>query len=270
MNFTHVYDAHSSLRSRLLVFFLRTRALFKTGFCSFHFLRKSQKRWKRFLLFKWRWNTYRKPFSGQRDLLEPLRPWGIDDQLPPPPQLFLGENVSSDFALLPRHFVALAPSAAHALKRWPLNHWKKLLELCPEINFVVLGGSEDQFLSELEAFPNVLNLAGKTNFIQTALAVKKSEVLICNDTGVMHFGEQLGHPTIALMGPAPFGFPSRPSTKIIEKNLSCRPCSKHGQGPCTNKVYQACLVSIDPRDVERELKTILFRKRDSAGRETQP
>jgi ADP-heptose:LPS heptosyltransferase len=70
-------------------------------------------------------------------------------------------------------------------------------------------------------------------------------------------GEQLGKPTVALMGPAPFGFPSRPSTKIMELNLSCRPCSKHGQGPCVNKIYHQCLVDITPDQVAAEIRAKL-------------
>lgn len=262
IEWTHVYDAHRSLRSTLLCFFLRLRSFKEGVFLNpFDLLRKSQKRWKRFLLFRLGLNTYRQPFSGQRDLLEPLQKWGINEELPPPPQLFFPQGTHEekgfDFSQLPSRFIALAPSAAHALKRWPLHHWESLIEKSPSEKFVILGGKEDFFLSALEKFPNVMNLAGKTNLIESAKVVERSQVLICNDTGPMHFGEQLGHPTIALMGPAPFGFPSRPTTKVLERHLKCRPCSKHGQGPCTNKVYQACLVNIEPAEVLTHMKDVL-------------
>jgi ADP-heptose:LPS heptosyltransferase len=88
--------------------------------------------------------------------------------------------------------------------------------------------------------------------------VKQSLLLIANDTGLLHVGEQLGHPTIALMGPAPFGFPSRTeTTKIMELHLNCRPCSKHGQGPCHNTHFQLCLVGITPEMVFEAAKNHL-------------
>jgi ADP-heptose:LPS heptosyltransferase len=81
---------------------------------------------------------------------------------------------------------------------------------------------------------------------------------VSNDTGLLHVAEQIGKPSIALMGPAPFGFPSRPKTKIFEIDLSCRPCSKHGQGPCVNSEYQKCMRDIKPEDVSRHLRSLLY------------
>jgi ADP-heptose:LPS heptosyltransferase len=103
-----------------------------------------------------------------------------------------------------------------------------------------------------------LNLAGKTSLQVSSGVVALSRAVISNDTGLLHVAEQLGKRTIALMGPAPFGFPSRPTTKIMELNLSCRPCSKHGQGPCVNKEkFHKCLVDITPLQVAEQLRMIL-------------
>jgi len=255
--YTHIYDAHNNLRSRLVYWRL---GLFR----STRFIRRSQKRWKRFLLFKLHKNTYERPFSGQRDLLEPLTPWGISKSLPPPPQIFLDPNDEEKAQALlgdwrERPYVALAPSAAYFLKRWPVPHFKQLIEKMPEVSFVLLGGPEDRFIEEIEkvAPSRTLNLAGKASLTVSAALVQKARVLVSNDTGLLHVGEQLGKPTVALMGPAPFGFPSRPSTKILQLDLPCRPCSKHGQGPCVNKVYHQCLVEITPAQVAAEVRTKL-------------
>lgn len=255
--FTHVYDAHNSTRSLFISLYL------KSSNWKLNLLRKSQKRWKRFLLFKLRKNTYRLPFSGQRDLLEPLSRWGISESLPPPPQLLLKDNeLESVRSLLPQQpFVALAPSAAFELKRWPVEYWKELIKISGDQHFVLLGGPEDAFIEEIRkvAPDRVVNLAGKTNLRQTSAVVKLSQLLIANDTGVLHTAEQQGHPAIALMGPAPFGFPSRPTTLILERNLPCRPCSKHGQGPCVNSRFHECLRDIKPLEVYQQLRTKITR-----------
>lgn len=255
--YTHIYDAHNNLRSRMVYW--------KLGlFHSTKFIRRSQKRWKRFLLFKLRQNTYEMPFSGQRDLLEPLAPWNVSKVLPVTPQIFIdpSDEQKAD-ALLgdwkDKKYVALAPSAAYFLKRWPVSHFKQLIEKMPDTHFVLLGGPEDRFIEEIEkvAPTRTLNTAGKAPMTVSAALVKKAQVLVSNDTGLLHVGEQLGKPTVALMGPAPFGFPSRPSTKIMELNLPCRPCSKHGQGPCINKIYHRCLVDITPDQVAAEVRAKL-------------
>ncbi len=264
--FDHIYDAHNNLRSHFLCLFLKLKSWlrFTQGPT---LLRRSIKRWKRFLLFTCRINQFEQPFSGQRDLLEPLKSWHIPNIPPPAPQLFLPHFIKQEgkkraHDLHP--FIALAPSAAFPLKRWPLSHWKELIQKVLttqiKINFVVLGGKEDHFLKELEELnpQRVVNFAGQLSYLESAAMIAESELLIANDTGLLHVGEQLGHSTIALMGPAPFGFPCRrETTKIMELDLSCRPCSKHGQGPCRNAQFQWCLVGITPDKVLSEIKAKL-------------
>jgi ADP-heptose:LPS heptosyltransferase len=223
------------------------------------------RRWKRFLLFKFRMNLFEMPFNGQRDLIEPLEKWGISkNSKTKTPQLFISKEVAAKVAShysqeLSSEFIALAPSAAFALKRWPLENFKSLIQQNSETQFVLLGGPEDSFLEELraEAPQRVVNFAGKLTLAESAMVISKARALVANDTGLLHVGEQLGIPTVALMGPAPFGFPSRtPQTVILEKDLKCRPCSKHGQGPCVNSDFQACLKNITAQEVSQALKQL--------------
>ncbi len=255
-NYTHIYDAHNNLRSLIISFILR---LFKSP----SYIRRSMRRWKRFLLFRFRINKFQMPFSGQRDLLEPLQKWNISADLPSVPQIFVSassQKAAQELsASLKNNYIALAPSAAFFLKRWPADYWIGLIQQFPNENFVLLGGSEDRFIQDIKnKFDHrVVNLAGKSDLSTSLALIKESKLLVSNDTGLLHVAEQLGKKCVALMGPAPFGFPSRPSTKIMELNLSCRPCSKHGQGPCTNKNYHECLVGIKPEMVANEIRHII-------------
>jgi len=260
-SWTHIYDCHNNLRSRILCLMLNGPFGLRKWMRGHIFLRRSIRRWKRFLLFRLRVNKFEQPFSGQRDLLKPLEAWGLSFQMPPTPQLYLPDLSSDLTSQLPGSgFVALAPSAAHALKRWPLEHWKRLIQDMKASHFVILGGPEDRFLEELVSVDpsRVENFAGRLSLEQSAQVVLKSDLLIANDTGLMHVAEQTGKPCIALMGPAPFGFPSRPATHVMQLDLTCRPCSKHGQGPCVNKEkFQKCLVDIDPESVTQKAESIL-------------
>ena len=259
-NFTHIYDAHNNMRSHVITWILRPLGIIGVGPI---FIRRSIRRWKRFLLFRFRINTFEMPFNGQRDLLEPLQPWGVSKVAPPAPQIFPSEDSTAKAAEVLGDYkgaISLAPSAAFFLKRWPKEYWKDLIALMPTEKFVLLGGPEDSFIEDIHAVApeRVLNLAGKCSLQVSSAVVAHSKAVVSNDTGLLHVAEQLGKKTVALMGPAPFGFPSRPSTKIMEIQLSCRPCSKHGQGPCVNKEkFHQCLVDITPAQVAETLRTKL-------------
>lgn len=253
-NFTAVYDAHNNLRSRLITLGLRLRLRPP------RVLRRSMKRWKRFLLLRFHKNLFRTPFSGQRDFLEPLAAWGLGEALPPVPQIFCGRphEDAAARALAERDFrgaIGLVPSAAYPLKRWPLENFAALVRALPERKFLVFGGPGDDFTEALVAAApaRVLNLSGKLSLAETTAYINQCAAVVANDTGVLHIAEQLGRPAIALMGPAPFGFPSRPSTVILERALPCRPCSKHGQGPCVNPEFQKCLRDISVDEVRGRL-----------------
>jgi lipopolysaccharide heptosyltransferase II len=260
--FTHVYDAHNNLRSHILSLRLNGFGAWRVWTGKVRFLRRSIYRWKRFLLFRFHKNLFPKPFSGQKALLDPLSRWGISAQAPALPQLFLDSDavykLKSRFG--GKAVVALAPSASYPLKRWPLEYWKELIAACPETVFVLLGGPEDVFLGELAQIDSrrIINMAGKLSLIESAAVVAASKALVSNDTGLLHVAEQLGKPCLALMGPAPFGFPSRPKTQIFEVDLACRPCSKHGQGPCVNPEYQKCMRDIKPDNVIVSLRRLLY------------
>lgn len=245
-NFTHLYDAHNNLRS----FIIRNLVGAKNK------LVRPMMRLKRFLLINFHINLFEKPFSGQRDLIKPLEKWNMKFELPEAPQLFFKAQDLTILAGL-KNFVALVPSAAYELKRWPIEYWNELIQKNPTQQFVILAGPHDHFTNELNKNKNILNLTGKTNLLQSAAIINEAEVVIANDTGLLHFAEQLGKKTIALMGPAPFGFPSRNSTIILERELKCRPCSKHGQGPCKNAVFQDCLRGISVNEVSQHLNKIL-------------
>lgn len=248
-NYTHLYDAHNNLRS----FFINMLVPAKKK------LTRPMMRLKRLLLLKFHINLFEKPFSGQRDLIKPLEKWGMSFRLPPAPQIFLTDDkkMAAQKLVSAAPFICLVPSAAYELKRWPIEYWQQLIQLNPDKKFVVLAGATDDFTEKLTPNANILNLTGKTDLLTSAAIIEKAQMTITNDTGLLHFSEQLGKPTIALMGPAPFGFPSRPTTIIFERELACRPCSKHGQGPCTNPNFQECLRSISPLEVSTKMNALI-------------
>lgn len=250
--FTHIYDAHNNLRSRILKLFLMSTLSFPS------LVTRSKDRWKRILLFNFRINTFPKPFIGIASYMAPLKKWGMTKG--DSPQLvrwtFSQETEKKIDLLLSEtagtsRIIALVPSAAWEMKRWPLDHWKKLIQILPHAKFVVLGGKEDLFCQDLaDVDPSrVFNLAGKLSLIESCRLVQKSALVISADTGLLHVADVLGVKALSLMGPTAFGFTISSLIKTMEVDLPCRPCTKDGRGKCSQSVYQLCMVDITPASV---------------------
>ncbi len=268
--YTHVYDAHANLRSGLVMTILRFMAIFELmKGRSVSFAKRPKDRWRRFLFFKFRRQTLPRPFRGADSYHRPLSKWGLASVVPAGPQFQLKDidlpnYVVSDLLRLRERFdsvVTLAPSAAWEMKRWPIEHWKELLTDISNAGFLLLGGKEDTFLEELAALDpsRILNLAGRLTLDQSSAILLQSDLVIANDTGLLHVADQMERPTIALIGPTAFGYPSHVTSVALERPLYCQPCSKDGSGNCVNSLYKRCLVELTVGSVVSEARKVLAR-----------
>jgi heptosyltransferase-2 len=106
----------------------------------------------------------------------------------------------------------------------------------------VLGSAEDRaaagVVSRLlrEAGTPVLDLAGRLPLLASAAALARCDVVLTNDSGLMHVAAALGVPAVALFGStAPqLGFaPYRSPARVLGvEGLPCRPCTHVGRPAC--------------------------------------
>lgn len=248
--YDYIYDAHGSLRSRIVCTFVKSP----------RFIRRPKYRFKRFLQFQLGVKAGPVSASGQSTYLEPLKPWGISVQPHSPSAGISAEQVKAVRARfqVPESYIVLVPSAAWPKKRWPEKHWKDLIQKLNSIQLVLLGGREDTFISELVGLNDnhVLNLAGRLSLLESCQIVAGAQSVISADTGLLHVADQLGVSAIALIGPTAYGYPGRSTSHVLEVELSCKPCSKDGRGSCHNAVFQKCMLDITPAQVENKLKDI--------------
>lgn len=253
--FDYIYDAHSNIRSSILNLILKP-----TLKSSSYFAQRSKERWKRFLLFQCAINKFPKPFRGIESYRKPLAAWGVrnfDDHYS---EWVFPKAYSEKWdSLITEKTVTIVPSANWEMKRWPIAHWQKLIALLPEYRFIVLAGPTDTFCEELvDINPNrVMNLAGKSNLLESCYLISKSNFVVSGDTGFLHAADLFHINAIALMGPTAFGFPTYPTTICFEVNLPCRPCTKDGRGKCSQTLYQRCMVEITPKQVAQHIRQIL-------------
>lgn len=141
-------------------------------------------------------------------------------------------------------FVAMAIGAAHWRKK-PRTH--QFIEICKSIDspIVLLGGPAERKEGEeiaTEVGEKVWNTAGMLSLNQSASLVKKCNLLVSPDTGMMHIGAAFKKPIISIWGATvpKFGmypYQNHALNKMIQADhLTKRPCSKLG----TRCKYKEC------------------------------
>jgi ADP-heptose:LPS heptosyltransferase len=99
----------------------------------------------------------------------------------------------------------IAGSENNPEKRWPVEHWRALLnELPSDLPVVLFGTANDQPITRAIAegrSARVTDLAGRTTLPEYCARLAACRLLVTNDTGGMHLANALGVPLIALFGP---------------------------------------------------------------------
>jgi lipopolysaccharide heptosyltransferase II len=172
-----------------------------------------------------------------------------------------GEELLGD--ILDKPFVALFPGASIPERRWGTKYFHAVVAALSSrgIPFVVLGGAEDTSEGQkIVAGTGGLNLAGRTSLIESAAVIERCSVLVSGDSGILHIGVGLGKPTVSLFGPgiAAKWAPRDEQHIVLNKNLSCSPCTRFGNTPtCPHNAR--CLSEITVDEVVKAVETLLKR-----------
>lgn len=157
-------------------------------------------------------------------------------------------------------FIIVAPGSIWYTKRFPEEKYINLLNYFSEddIKIVLIGSKSDFELCDriLTASTNnkIYNLAGEFSLLQSVELIKRSKVLITNDSAPMHIANSVGTDVIAIFGATvkDFGFyPYGKNDVVFEINgLDCRPCGIHGGNKCPVKTFD-CMLRIDEEEIYR-------------------
>lgn len=179
---------------------------------------------------------------------------------------FIPENGSYPLNQLPQifqnGFIAFVIAGTYFTKRLPVE---KISEICRRIDFpVILIGGKNEYETGEKVMSgsgaNVLNLAGKLSLNQSAWLVKNSNIVLTNDTGLMHIAAAFKKKILSFWGNTvpEFGmipYMPHPASKIMEvKNLKCRPCSKLGYQKCPKNHFR-CMYELNVDEVVGWVKT---------------
>jgi lipopolysaccharide heptosyltransferase II len=162
--------------------------------------------------------------------------------------------------------ITIAPGATYFTKRWlPENFLMAAQLLNKKFNAEIslVGGDSDielcQYIEENFKQGAISNHAGKLDLVQSATIVRESDLLLTNDTGMMHIAAAMQTPVVAIFGSSvkDLGFvPYRTPSVVIESELDCRPCSHIGRNSCP-KGHFNCMKSILPAHVVTNIAQLL-------------
>ncbi|MDW7996408.1 MAG: glycosyltransferase family 9 protein, partial [Bacteroidota bacterium] len=100
-----------------------------------------------------------------------------------------------------------------------------------------------------------LSLCGELSIAELLLLFRRARCVVGNDSAPIHLAELVGTPVVAIFGPTvpEFGFaPRLPRSRLIARQLPCRPCSVHGGRRCPIGTHE-CMESISPLEVMQQV-----------------
>lgn len=162
-----------------------------------------------------------------------------------------------------RPLVALSPGSVWGTKQWPYYPALAAL-LADRARLVVVGGAGERALAAaiVDGAPGaaVLDATGRLSLLASAELIRRSAVLVTNDSSPLHMASAVGTATVAIFGatvPA-FGFgPLAPRHVVVEhEGLACRPCHHHGPPTCPLGHFK-CMRDLDARLVAARVEAFL-------------
>jgi lipopolysaccharide heptosyltransferase II len=176
----------------------------------------------------------------------------LDFPLPAAAQQLAGQLIQRNFTRRP---IAVALGGNFATKRWPREHFVRLLQALGT-PVILLGGpaervDADWIAAQLEQ--QCLVAAGEYDLLVSAALMAKCGQAITHDSGFMHIGVALGLRLYTLWGstvPAlGFGPYKAERARVLQvDHLDCRPCSKLGHAACPLGHFK-CMVDLSPESV---------------------
>jgi heptosyltransferase-2 len=153
--------------------------------------------------------------------------------------------------------IGVHPGSVWFTKRWFPERFAAVIRTLHEktgAKAVLVGGKQDFELCRGVAAlcPGMaVNRAGKTGIPELMALTSRMKLFITNDSGPMHIATAYNVPTIGIFGPTTkeLGFfPYGKGHRVMQAQLSCRPCALHGGKKCPHGHF-LCMRMITAQDV---------------------
>ncbi len=147
-------------------------------------------------------------------------------------------------------------------KRWPKDRFAKLGDLllaAPHVKVIIFGGPEERYAAEeiarfMRKKPVIA--AGEVDIKVTSCLIKRCQLFISNDSGLMHIAAAVKTPVIAIFGPTLWwkNFPWGKNNQVVRRDLYCSPCYNYAPIKCRDL---KCMLNISVEEVYEKARVVL-------------
>jgi heptosyltransferase-2 len=141
-------------------------------------------------------------------------------------------------------------------KRWPPQYYAELAQHLRAQGYAIwlVGSPNDKEVADkIVALGNepCRNLCGTTDLAEAIALLSCADLVVSNDSGLMHIAAALNRPMAAIFGSSSPQFtpPLSENAQVLRLNLPCSPCFKR---ECPLGHFN-CMIKITPKEVLRHL-----------------
>jgi heptosyltransferase-2 len=158
---------------------------------------------------------------------------------------------------LGQRIAVFCPGAEYgAAKRWPIAYYAELAQQLRTQGYTVwlLGSKKDQEVADkIVALGNakVHNLCGKTTLRDAIALLACADLVVSNDSGLMHIAAALDRPMLAIFGSSSPQFtpPLSDQAQVLQLDIKCSPCFKR---ECPLGHFN-CMMQLTPQKVAKHI-----------------
>jgi heptosyltransferase-2 len=256
-NYSRIYSPHRSFRSSFIVMMLGVKE-------TYGFTNSSLKYVYRHLI---EYNSGHHEVQRNLDLIgfEYRDDWKIL------PEIYIPESTEKkidEFIIenkLSGNVAAIAPGSVWNTKKYPEIYFKDIIKYFRDKLFsvILIGGEKDRDLCDNIAgsfSEGVVSSAGKFSIIETICLLKKTKIIVSNDSAPTHFGMCANIPVLTIycstvpeFGFSPYNFKS---AFLSLNDLDCKPCGIHGHDKCPIKTF-ICGFNLKPQIVISKIEEMI-------------
>lgn len=258
-----IIDLHKNFRSYYLT----------TGSGAKNIVRYKKGIFQRFLLVKFKLNLYKAVIPIYQRYLNCLNYYGIrhDGQ---GLDIFFDQKIEkmfiADYANFLNHssglIIGIAPGAKHVTKQWTVEGFSSVIDFFvrnKNARIILFGSNAEQEIIQslsIDQYSLVLNACGRLSLLETAALMSHCDLVLTNDSGLMHLAAALKKKVVAIFGSTTeeLGFFPYTTQHIVVQNetLKCRPCSHIGRKKCPKRHFK-CMKEITAEQVIGAIEELL-------------
>ena len=153
-----------------------------------------------------------------------------------------------------KQLVIIFPGSSNEQKRWDVKNYVSIVQklIAKGCQVIIIGGKSEIPIGKAitAGARSSQDYCGTLSLAQTAALLKDASLIISSDSGVMHMAAAFDKKIVALYGPSDEKkwAPKGENHIVINRHLSCSPCTKFGYTPqCKNDVQ--CMKQITVEEV---------------------